>query len=56
VPAAFISAVPAQLINDFDVGRAVALAGVAAAFAVVATATFTLGLRRYTSGSVWTRA
>jgi ABC-2 type transport system permease protein len=56
VPAAFISAVPAQLINDVDVGRAVALAGGAGAFAGVATATVTLGLRRYTSGSVWTRA
>ena len=37
-------------------GRAVALAGVAAVFAIAAGATFTAGLRRYTSGSVWTRA
>ena len=56
VPAAFIAAVPAQLIDDFDLSRALALAGIAAAFAVAATSTFTLGLRRYTSGSVWTRA
>jgi len=56
VPAAFISAVPARLIDDFDAGRALALGGVAVVFAVVATTTFTLGLRRYTSGSVWTRA
>ena len=56
VPAAFVSAVPARLIEDFDPGRAAALFGAAAAFAIAATVTFTLGLRRYTSGSVWTRA
>ncbi len=56
VPAAFISAVPARLIDDFDAGRALALGTAAAAFALAATTTFTLGLRRYTSGSVWTRA
>lgn len=56
VPAAFIAAVPARLIDQFDVGTALALVGIAAAFAVAATTTFTLGLRRYTSGSVWTRA
>jgi ABC-2 type transport system permease protein len=56
IPAAFISAVPAQLVEDFDVGRAVALAGVATLLALAAGATFTAGLRRYTSGSVWTRA
>jgi ABC-2 type transport system permease protein len=56
IPAAFISAVPAQLIEDFDLGRAVALAGVSTLLALAAGATFTAGLRRYTSGSVWTRA
>lgn len=56
VPAAFVSAVPARLIEEFDAGRAVALGGAAAAFAIAAATTFTLGLRRYTSGSVWTRA
>ena len=56
VPAAFISAVPARLIDDFDAGRAAALAASAALFALAAAITFTLGLRRYTSGSVWTRA
>ena len=56
VPAAFVSAVPARLIDDFDVGRAGALGGIALAFALAASTTFTLGLRRYTSGSVWTRA
>jgi ABC-2 type transport system permease protein len=53
IPAAFISAVPARLIDDFDPGRALALGGIAAAFALAATTTFTLGLRRYTSGSIW---
>ena len=56
VPAAFISAVPARLVDDFDLGRALTLGAVAAAFAVAASTTFTLGLRRYTSGSIWTRA
>lgn len=56
VPAVFVSAVPARLIADPDAGEAVALAIAAVAFAVVAWATFSRGLRRYTSGSVWTRA
>jgi ABC-2 type transport system permease protein len=56
VPAAFVSAVPARLIEEFDAGRAVALGGAAVTFALAAAVTFTLGLRRYTSGSVWTRA
>jgi ABC-2 type transport system permease protein len=56
VPAALISAVPARLIEEFDAGRALALGTTAVVFAVAASATFTLGLRRYTSGSIWTRA
>jgi ABC-2 type transport system permease protein len=56
VPAALIAAVPAGLIGEFDAGRALTLVGTAVAFAIAATVTFTLGLRRYTSGSVWTRA
>lgn len=56
VPAAFVSSVPARLIDSFDVSRAAELAGVAGVFAFAGWATFTLGLRRYTSGSVWTRA
>lgn len=55
VPAAFVSTVPAGLIEDFDVVNALWLVGVAGAFAGAGWATFTLGLRRYTSGSVWTR-
>jgi ABC-2 type transport system permease protein len=56
VPAAFVSAVPATLVDDFDLTKAAMLAGVAAAFAFGGWLTFTLGLRRYTSGSVWTQA
>jgi ABC-2 type transport system permease protein len=55
VPAAFVATVPAHLVERFDAGQAVALVSVAAVFAVGAWAAFTLGLRRYTSGSVWTR-
>jgi ABC-2 type transport system permease protein len=56
IPAAFVSAVPATLVDDFDVVRAIELGLVAAGFAFAAGAVFTAGLRRYTSGSIWTRA
>lgn len=56
VPAAFVAAVPATLVDDFHAGAAAGLAAVGVAFAVAGWATFTLGLRRYTSGSLWTRA
>lgn len=56
VPAAFVAAVPADLIDDFDLVTALALVGAAALFAVLGWATFTLGLRRYTSGAAWARA
>ena len=47
---------PPRLIDDFDLATAATLVGVAAFFAVAGWATFTLGLRRYTSGATWTRA
>ena len=56
VPAAFIGAVPAKLVDDFQLTLAAGAAGAAAFFAVLGWATFTIGLRRYTSGAVWTRA
>jgi ABC-2 type transport system permease protein len=56
VPAAFVAAVPANLIEDFSVGDALVLAGVAAGFATMAWTVFSLGLRRYTSTALWTRA
>jgi ABC-2 type transport system permease protein len=56
VPAAFITAVPARLLFHLDAGRAVGLAGSAGIFAALAVTAFHAGLRRYASGSVWTRA
>jgi ABC-2 type transport system permease protein len=56
VPAAFVAAVPSTLVDDFDATTALALGGAALAFAFTGWALFTLGLRRYTSGSLWTRA
>ena len=56
VPAAFIGAVPAALVDSFDTGRAAALVGAALFFGFAGWALFSLGLRRYSSGSVWTRA
>jgi ABC-2 type transport system permease protein len=56
VPAAFVSSVPAKLIQDVDPPLALALAGVVVVFAALAVLTFRAGLRRYTSGSAWTRA
>jgi ABC-2 type transport system permease protein len=56
VPAAFVGAVPAKLVDSFDPALAAASIGVAVAFAFAGWLTFTLGLRRYTSGSVWTQA
>jgi ABC-type uncharacterized transport system permease subunit len=55
VPAAFVAAVPAQLIDHPTWPEAVTLFGVSAGFAVVGWSTFTLGVRRYTSGSMWAR-
>lgn len=56
VPAVFVSNVPARLVESFDLGLAAWLLLATAVFATAAWATFTLGLRRYASGSVWTRA
>ena len=56
VPAAFVSAVPARLVEDPSLGSALGLAAAAAGFALAGWATFRVGLRRYASGAVWTRA
>ena len=56
VPAAFVGAVPARLVDHFDPVLAAAALAAACVFALIGWASFTLGLRRYTSGSVWTRA
>jgi ABC-2 type transport system permease protein len=56
IPAAFVATVPASLVGTPDTGLAIALGAAAVITATLAWATFNLGLRRYTSGSVWTRA
>jgi len=56
VPAGFVSTVPAQLIGDFSPAWAAALVAVAIGVSALGWAAFTLGLRRYTSGAVWTAA
>ena len=56
VPAALMAAVPARLIDNFNVGTAAALGAMGVLFAGLGWLTFTIGLRRYTSGNVWTRA
>lgn len=56
LPAAFVAAVPAKVMESFDPAAAALTLGVAAAFAAAGWTTFTLGLRRYTSGAVWTQA
>ncbi|HVF05981.1 MAG TPA: ABC-2 family transporter protein [Frankiaceae bacterium] len=55
VPTAFMGAVPARLVASFDPVLALVAVGVAVAFAVLGWGSFTLGLRRYASGAVWTR-
>ena len=56
VPAAFVSSVPARLIQTFDGRSAAGLITVGLLFIISAHTVFRLGLRRYASGSVWTRA
>ena len=56
VPAGFVSATPARLVEDFDPAWAAALLAVGVAFASAGWVAFNLGLRRYTSGAVWTAA
>lgn len=56
IPAGFVSGVPVRLLNEFDWRWALALGAVAVGFLTAAVAAFNRGLRRYTSGSVWTGA
>jgi ABC-2 type transport system permease protein len=55
VPAAFVTGVPSRLVRNFDTPSALLMAAVAALFAMLGWAVFQLGLRRYSSGSIWTR-
>ena len=56
IPAAFIGTVPARLLSSWNPGVALGALAAAGTFAVGAWMLFRLGLRRYTSGSVWTQA
>jgi len=56
VPAAFVTGVPTRLIDDPTWQDAAAIAGAAAAAAVLARAIFLAGLARYRSGALWTSA
>lgn len=56
VPAGFVSTAPARLVENFRPGWALAIASVAVGLATAGWAAFTVGLRRYTSGAVWTQA
>jgi ABC-2 type transport system permease protein len=55
VPAAFVAAVPARLVDRFNATEALSLLGAGCLFAFLGWALFTLGLRRYASGSMWGR-
>jgi len=55
VPAAFVTGLPARLVRHFDAPSAALMVAVAVFFALLGWAVFQLGLRRYSSGSIWTR-
>src|SRR6185503_3380138 len=55
VPAAFVTGVPARLVRNFDTPEALLMVAVAALFALIGWGTFHLGLRHYSSGSIWIR-
>lgn len=56
LPAAFVATVPARLIDDFDPLLAGELLAASAVFLALGWIAFHAGLRRYTSGAVWTAA
>lgn len=55
VPAAFVSSVPARLIETVTLRSVAGLLLATAGFVFCAHGVFRIGLRRYTSGSIWTR-
>jgi ABC-2 type transport system permease protein len=55
VPAAFVTGIPARLVRSFDTPTALLLVAVALLFALLGWGLFELGLRRYSSGSIWAR-
>jgi ABC-2 type transport system permease protein len=56
VPAAFVTGLPSSLIDDFRWTTAGALIAAASLFVTLGAALFHLGMRRYSSGAVWTKA
>jgi ABC-2 type transport system permease protein len=56
IPAAFVTGLPVRLVDSFDPAVALVLAAVAASMAGLGALVFRLGLRRYASGAVFTRA
>jgi len=56
IPAAFVSAVPARLVDHLTVSDLVTLLAAAVVFVALAATTFAIGLRRYTSNALWSRA
>lgn len=56
IPAGFMGSAPARLVDDFDLRWALGIMAAALAFASAGRLAFALGLRRYTSGAVWTDA
>ena len=55
VPAAFVGGVPAQLVDDFDLGPPPCCSVSPGSSPFLGWGTFTAGLRRYASGSAWGR-
>ena len=55
IPAAFVTGLPAQLVHRFDPATALVMIAATIGFAILAQTMFSLGLRRYSSGSVWAR-
>lgn len=56
LPVAFMTAVPSKIVSGENPAGLLLLAGVALVMVVLARTTFNAGLRRYSSGSTWTRA
>lgn len=56
VPAAFVTGLPTALVDEFSFETAAALAAAAAFFLGIGLIAFQLGMRRYASGAVWTKA
>ncbi len=54
IPAAFVTGLPVRLMTDFEMTTLGAMAAGAATMALLAVVTFRAGLKRYSSGALWT--